>query len=79
MEKQVDPHEKGDSPLCIGATVKHEVHKLESGFISWDHGIITEAGRDPCSEQDQLQQVSQGCDKSGFKELQSWRHRYLFG
>lgn len=58
---------KRETPLCIGATVKHEVHKLESGFISWDHGIIAEVGRDSCSEQDQLQQVSQDCDQSGFK------------
>ena len=49
-----DSHGKGDSPLCGGATAKHEVHMLGSVSISWDHRIIAEVGRDPCSEQGQL-------------------------
>jgi len=55
----------------------YELNKLGSGSISWDHGIIAEVGRDPCSEQGQLQQVYQGCVWSDFEYLQRWRHHKL--
>lgn len=39
---------------------------MESKAISWDHRVTDDVDKDPCSEQDQLQQVSQGCVKSDF-------------
>lgn len=46
---------------------------MESKAISWDHRVIGDVNKDPCSEQDQLPRFSQGCVKSDFQYPQSWK------